>query len=110
MRLEQIARATGGTAHFPFSADQLDGVYDRIADELSSRYTLGYLSTDERSDGAWRDVKIRVKRPDLKDVKIRTRPGYFAPFREGSEPPAVRTFLERSTRSNLLEPPFRVVR
>ncbi|HEX2444911.1 MAG TPA: VWA domain-containing protein [Vicinamibacterales bacterium] len=87
MRLEQIARATGGTAHFPFSADQLDGVYDRIADELASRYTLGYLSTDERADGAWRDVKIRVKRPELKDVKIRTRPGYFAPFREGSSRP-----------------------
>jgi VWFA-related protein len=87
MRLEQIARATGGTAHFPFSADQLDAVYGKIADELASRYTLGYLSTDERADGAWRDVKIRLKRPELKDVKIRTRPGYFAPFREGPSRP-----------------------
>jgi VWFA-related protein len=87
MRLEQIARATGGTAHFPFSADQLDAVYGKIADELASRYTLGYLSTDERADGVWRDVKIRLKRPELKDVKIRTRPGYFAPFREGPSRP-----------------------
>jgi Ca-activated chloride channel homolog len=84
MRLEQMARTTGGTAHFPYSADQLDEVYDKIVEELSARYTLGYLSTNERADGHWRDVKIRVKRPDLKDLKIRTRPGYFAPYRESS--------------------------
>lgn len=84
MRLEQMARTTGGTAHFPYSAEQLESVYDKIVDELSARYTVGYLSTDERADGRWRDVKIRVKRPDLKDFKIRTRAGYFAPYRESS--------------------------
>jgi Ca-activated chloride channel family protein len=84
MRLEQIARTTGGTAHFPYSAEQLESVYDKIVDELAARYTLGYLSTNERADGHWRDVKIRVKRSDLKDFKIRTRAGYFAPYREAS--------------------------
>jgi VWFA-related protein len=84
MRLEQMARTTGGTAHFPYSAEQLESVYDKIVDELAARYTVGYLSTNERADGHWRDVKIRVKRPDLKDFKIRTRSGYFAPYRESS--------------------------
>jgi hypothetical protein len=33
-------------------------------------------------DGSWRGVKIRVVgRPDLTDVKIRTRAGYFAPYK-----------------------------
>jgi Ca-activated chloride channel family protein len=84
MRLEQIARTTGGTAHFPYSAEQLESVYDKIVDELAARYTIGYLSTNERADGHWRDVRIRVKRPDLKDFKIRTRAGYFASYREAS--------------------------
>jgi Ca-activated chloride channel homolog len=84
MRLEQMARTTGGTAHFPYSAEQLEAVYDKIVEELAARYTLGYLSTNERADGHWRDVKVRVKRPDLKDFKIRTRSGYFAPYRESS--------------------------
>jgi Ca-activated chloride channel family protein len=84
MRLEQMARTTGGTAHFPYSVEQLESVYDKIVEELAARYTLGYLSTNERADGHWRDVKIRVKRPDLKDFKIRTRSGYFAPYREAS--------------------------
>lgn len=84
MRLEQLARSTGGTAHFPYSADQLDAVYDKIVEELAGRYTLGYLSTNERADGHWRNVRIRVKGPGLKDLKIRTRTGYFAPYREPS--------------------------
>lgn len=84
MRLEQLARSTGGTAHFPYSADQLDAVYDKIVEELAGRYTLGYLSTNERTDGHWRNVRIRVKRPDLKDLKLRTRAGYFAAYREPS--------------------------
>ena len=71
MRLEQMARTTGGQRTSPYSAEQLESVYDKIVEELAARYTLGYLSTNERADGHWRDVKIRVKRPDLKDFKIR---------------------------------------
>jgi Ca-activated chloride channel family protein len=82
MRLQQIAQMTGGMALFPMSREQLDEMYAKILDEIGSRYTLGYLSTNERADGAWRGVKIRVKRPDLKDVRIRTRAGYFAPLRQ----------------------------
>ena len=33
-------------------------------------------------NGAWRKVEIRLKRPDLKGAKLRTRDGYFAPFKE----------------------------
>jgi hypothetical protein len=32
-------------------------------------------------DGSWRKVQIRLKRPDLKGVKLRTREGYFAPYK-----------------------------
>ena len=73
----------GGQAFFPTSIKELDGVYDKIMKEITARYTLGYTSTDERADGAWRPVEIKVKRPDLKGVRIRTRPGYYAP---GSPP------------------------
>ena len=30
-------------------------------------------------DGTWRKVEIKVKRPD---VKLRSRKGYFAPYKE----------------------------
>ena len=78
LRVTQIARDTGGEAFFPTSEDEVKTIYAKILDELQSRYTLGYVSTNTRKDGAWRKVEVHVSRPDLKGVKVRTRPGYFA--------------------------------
>jgi VWFA-related protein len=79
--LERIAAITGGQAFFPGVAKDLDGVFEKIREELAGRYSLGYLSTDARTDGAWRGVDIKLRRPDLKGVKLRTRSGYFAPYK-----------------------------
>lgn len=77
--LTSIARDTGGEAYFPISATDVDRIDTRIIEELQSRYTLGYVSSNLRKDGAWRKVQVRLTRPDLKDAVIRTRPGYFGP-------------------------------
>ena len=73
-----------GPASFRDSVDALDEIYEQIRLEITGRYSIGYASTDERTDGTWRRVQIKVKmaRPGLQDVKIRTRGGYFAPYRE----------------------------
>lgn len=84
MQLQRMAVATGGQAFFPMSLKDLDKVYEGIQREIAARYSLGYVSSNTRADGGWRRVELRLKRPDLKNVKIRTRPGYFAPFRAGS--------------------------
>ena len=81
-RLQHIAEQTGGQAFFPTSMKMLDGAYEKVAAEIDSQYTLGYLSANARMDGTWRKVEIRVVRPGLKDIKVRTRAGYFAPYRE----------------------------
>ena len=82
--LERVAQLTGGQAYFPGVAKDLDGVFEKIREQLASRYTLGYLSSDPRTDGAWRPVEIKLLRPDLKGVRLRTRSGYFAPYKPGS--------------------------
>jgi Ca-activated chloride channel homolog len=79
--LNRFTGLTGGQAFYPTSLREIDGIYDQIRGEILSRYSIGYVSTDERMDGAWRDVRIRVTRPDLKGVRVRTRSGYFAPWR-----------------------------
>ena len=58
---------------------QIDSAYDRILEEIQGQYSLGYVSSDARNDGRWRAVRVRVRRPDLKDVRVRTRGGYYAP-------------------------------
>ncbi|MGH8186454.1 MAG: VWA domain-containing protein [Steroidobacteraceae bacterium] len=79
MRLQQISDATGGQAFFPMSMKEIDAAYDRIVAQIRAQYSLGFASTNTKMDGQWREVKIKVKRPD---VRIQTRKGYFAPYRE----------------------------
>ena len=82
MELMRFAEMTGGLALFPTSVKEVDKMYEKIQREILARYSLGYTSTDERMDGAWRDVDIRLKRPDLKGAKLRTRDGYFAAMKQ----------------------------
>jgi Ca-activated chloride channel homolog len=82
LRLQKIADITGGQAFFPTSMKDLDGAYTKVAAEIDAQYTLGYLSTNTKQDGTWRKVEIKVVRPGLKDVKVRTRQGYFAPLKD----------------------------
>jgi Ca-activated chloride channel family protein len=81
MQMQGWADMTGGRAFFPYKLQELQKLYDEIREEIASRYVLGYLSNDERADGAWREVEIKLKRPDLKGAKLRTREGYFAPYK-----------------------------
>ena len=74
--LRDLAQQTGARSFFPERVEDLAGVYDRIADELASQYVLGYVSKNNKRDGAWRRVVVRVARPD---TAARTKQGYFAP-------------------------------
>jgi len=80
MELSRFAQMTGGLALFPLSAKEVEKMYEKIEREIAARYSLGYTSTDTRTDGTWRNVDIRLKRADLKGVRLRTRQGYFAPL------------------------------
>jgi Ca-activated chloride channel family protein len=77
MQLQQIAELTGGQAFFPTSVKELDGIYDKVVSEIRAQYTIGYLSTNERMDGSWRKVDVRMAR---RDARVRARRGYFARF------------------------------
>jgi len=79
--LADIAEATGGTAFFPGSAKDLDRIYAQVLGEVRAQYTIGYLSTNEKADGEWRKVDVKVTRDDAKDLHIRARKGYYAPSR-----------------------------
>jgi Ca-activated chloride channel homolog len=74
--LRQFAQETGGRPFFPSRAEELKDVYGRIADELSSQYTIGYASKNGRRDGGWRRIVVQVARPN---TTARTKRGYFAP-------------------------------
>jgi Ca-activated chloride channel family protein len=80
--LQQIAEVTGGEAFFPTAVKELDAVYDKVVAQIRAQYTVGYLSSNEKSDGAWRKVEIKVVRKGGRDLRVRSRKGYFGPYKK----------------------------
>ena len=78
-RLQRLTEPTGGLAFAPGSLKDIEQAYDKVLADIVAQYTIGYLSTNAGTDGKWRKVEIRARRPGL---KTRTRQGYFAPYRK----------------------------
>jgi Ca-activated chloride channel family protein len=84
--LQSISETTGGRAFFPSSVKDLDQMYGKVLAEIRAQYTMGYVSTNDHTDGAWRKVELRIARKDSRDLRIRSRKGYFAPYKQPSHP------------------------
>lgn len=86
-RLVQMTAASGGQAFFPLAMKDVESAYDKVVAQIRAQYNLAYTSSNTKEDGRWRKVEIRLTRPGLKDVRIQTRKGYFAPYNEADNPP-----------------------
>jgi VWFA-related protein len=73
----------------------LTAVTDRILSDTSAYYLLGYQSTSTKTDGGFRAITVKVKRPGL---SIRARPGY------GGAPPASRAVTAATPRAPVVDP------
>jgi VWFA-related protein len=72
--LRELSEQTGGFAFV--NRNNVDEAFDRIVAENSSYYVLGYYAANDRRDGRFRKIDVRVTRPG---VTIRARRGYVAP-------------------------------
>ncbi len=73
--LRQLAEETGGVAFV--GSNNFDAAFDRIVQENSSYYVLGYYSTNDRRDGKMRNITVRVAGHPEAQVTYRKR--YAAP-------------------------------
>ena len=76
-RMEQLSGQTGGAVYVPKTTDELDLAFQQIAADLAHQYVLSYYSGEERRDGRFHSIDLRVRA--RKDVRIRARRGYYAP-------------------------------
>src|SRR5258706_1216161 len=74
--LKSLARTTGGERFLPRSPGELMQACQRIARDIRSGYTLGYVPPDR--DGAYHRVRVEIAPGDARRLSVRTRPGYFA--------------------------------
>ncbi|MGE0127856.1 MAG: VWA domain-containing protein [Blastocatellales bacterium] len=88
--LEALTRETGGEVLRPklpagwrpgeeaddMSLKELDRAFASLAEQLRTQYILGFFSTNEKRDGSFRKLSVRVKKHDY---TARARTGYYAP-------------------------------
>lgn len=78
--LTQIAEQTGGRVFPARSFTALPSIARRIGVELRNEYILAYAPSNDRRDGTYRKVEVKLQDPDgMSGLKARWRAGYYAP-------------------------------
>ena len=73
-QLQLLAEASGGRMYHADRIEDLNGVFEQVAAELRSVYSMAYSPSNLNFDGRFRRIRVQINRPD---VGIRTRPGYY---------------------------------
>lgn len=59
--LSKLAEETGGKAYFPKSVTELSSIAADIGSEMRTQYSIGYIPSNDRKDGTYRNIKVSVK-------------------------------------------------
>src|SRR5205814_3216387 len=73
--LKSLAHTTGGKRFLPRSPGELLQVCERIAREIRSGYTIGYVPPDR--DGAYHRVRVQIDPSQLRRSTVSTRPSFI---------------------------------
>jgi VWFA-related protein len=72
--LRVLSDETGGFA--VVNTNDVAGAFQRLVEENSSYYVLGYYPSNERRDGRFRRIDVKINKPGL---SVKARRGYVAP-------------------------------
>lgn len=72
--LEQISKETGGRLYDVSKKQAMDQIYDSIAEELRTQYSLGYTPDKSDSEAGYHKISLVTKQ---KDLIVQTRDGYY---------------------------------
>jgi Ca-activated chloride channel homolog len=72
--LRELARATGAEAWFPKDVRDLTRLLERIARDIRSGYTIGYVPAKQA--GGFQEIRVEVTSPDRRALSVRARSGY----------------------------------
>jgi VWFA-related protein len=83
--LPAYANATGGNFDGEFRQGGIERSFAKITEEVRNQYTLGYYTHEPFIDGKYRNVEVKVLRPNL---SVLAKKGYW-PTAEDSKAPVV---------------------
>ena len=78
--LNKLAEETGGVI-INDRPEEMDRAFNSLVDQLRTRYSIGFVSTNTKRDGTFRKLKLEVS-PALQKqnekLVVKTRRGYIA--------------------------------
>jgi Ca-activated chloride channel family protein len=78
LEMNELAKSSGGKVFPVDDLSEARGAFKSVADEIGTKYTLGYYPSNEKRDGTYRKIKVEVKGLPPGTV-VRAREGYTAP-------------------------------
>jgi VWFA-related protein len=73
--LRSLADETGGYA--AVNMNDFKGAWERVVKDNSAYYVLGYYPTNDKRDGRFRKIEVKLRNHD--GLEVRSRKGYTAP-------------------------------
>lgn len=73
--LRRMSEETGGREFNVSRKVTLDDIFNQIQEEMRSQYAIGYTPSNDKKDGTFRKIAIKVRD---KNLKVQTRSGYYA--------------------------------
>jgi VWFA-related protein len=73
--LRKFSEETGGTTFSISRENSFEKIFNQIAEELRSQYSLGYVSTNTAKDGKYRQIKVVARGSGY---MVKARKGYYA--------------------------------
>ena len=75
----QLAKTSGGKIFPVADLSEARSAFKNVADEIGTKYSLGYYSSNEKRDGTYRKIRVELKGVPP-GTTVRAREGYTAPL------------------------------
>lgn len=79
-RMQEFTAQTGGAVYVPKTADDLDDAFAQIAADLAQQYILSYYPAQDKRDGKYHLIAVRVKTKPT--ARVRARKGFVVKNRD----------------------------
>ena len=76
--MNELAKVSGGKVFPVGDLSEARAAFKSVAEEIGTKYSIGYYSSNEKRDGTYRKIKIELKGLPT-GSKVRAREGYTAP-------------------------------
>ena len=73
-----MAKNSGGKVFPVADLSEARAAFQKVAQDIGTKYSLGYYPLNEKRDGSYRKIKIELKGVPVGAV-VRAREGYTAP-------------------------------